>query len=132
MGTSPCAVNEDDRHINLCRRELSLEVKAASPAQPYIEHQACRSLRAPGLQEFLYRVQRPDLQTHRLQQASKRLSDIWIVIDDDDTRLWLGHRSARSNKTTATNGAPVLASLKRSLFVRCAFLTLPARRGCLA
>src|SRR5262249_4122444 len=95
--------DEDDRQIDVRRAELALEVETASSGQPYIEHQASRSFRAPGLQEFRYRCECSSLQTDRSQQGPKRLSDIWIVIDDDDTGLWLRHRSARTDGSTVTS-----------------------------
>src|SRR5262245_6912372 len=85
--------NENDRHINVRRRELSLEIETALPGQSDVENEASRPLRASGFQELRYRRQRSDLETDRLQQAAQRISDIRIVVDDHDTGFWLSHRS---------------------------------------
>jgi hypothetical protein len=84
--------DEDNRQMNVRGRKLSLEIKPTSPGQSYVEHEAGRSVRAPGLQKFRHRRQRFHLQTDRSQQAAKRLSDRRIVIDDDDGGLCLRHR----------------------------------------
>src|SRR5262245_32075379 len=44
--------NENDRHIDVRRRELSLEIEAASSGQSDVEHEASRSLWASGFQKL--------------------------------------------------------------------------------
>src|SRR5262249_13439298 len=114
--------------IDVRRAELALEVETASSGQPYIEHQASGPLRALGLQEFRYRCECSALQTDRSQQGPKRLSDIWIVIDDDDTGLCLGHRSARTEWNHRNQPPSGHASLNR-LFSRMRFLDLSRKAG---
>src|SRR6516162_602614 len=44
--------DEDDRNVNVRRRELSLKIETASSRQPDIEHQARGPFRAPFFHEF--------------------------------------------------------------------------------
>src|SRR5262252_852670 len=44
--------DEDDRNVNVRRRELSLKIETASPGQPDIEHQARGPFRAPFFHQF--------------------------------------------------------------------------------
>ena len=50
--------DENDREVNVRRREIPLKIKTAAPGQSYIEYQARRSVWALGLQEFWHRSQR--------------------------------------------------------------------------
>ncbi len=83
--------DEDDRNVNVRRRELSLKIETTSARQPDIEHEAGRSVRAPFVQEFGNRSQGLGLRADGSDQAAERLADPRVVIDDDDGRL-LGHR----------------------------------------
>src|ERR1700724_2289483 len=47
--------DEDDRNVNVRRRELSLKIETASARQPDIEHKASGSFRAPFVDEFGHR-----------------------------------------------------------------------------
>src|SRR5215471_5949652 len=115
--------NKNDRHVDLRRRELPLEIETALPGQSHVQHEASGTVRAPGLQKFRQRRERPDVQTNRSQQAAQRLSNIRIVVDDEDTGLWLRHRSARRSR----QALPAVTSPNRPA-PGCAFLILAARR----
>ena len=83
--------DEDDRDVDVCRRELSLKIETALPGQSDIEHQAGGSVRASLVQEFGDRGEGLGLQTDGTDQGAERLADLGVVIDDDDGRLF-GHR----------------------------------------
>ena len=59
-----CAIpgDEDDREVDVRGAELSLKVEAASPGESHIEHQAGRSVRTAGLEEFVHRGEQLRLQ----------------------------------------------------------------------
>src|ERR1700730_1723423 len=80
--------DEDDRQFTLGRRDLALEVEPALSGQPDVEHQAGRAGRPAGLEEFVHRAEQVDLKPDGSKQATKRLPDGRIVINDDDRR-WL-------------------------------------------
>ena len=83
--------DEDDRNVNVGRRELALKIETTSAGQPDIEHEASGAVRAPFVQKFGNRGQGLGLHANGSDQAAERLADPQVVIDDDDVRL-LGHR----------------------------------------
>src|SRR5271154_960916 len=83
--------DEDDWEVDVRGGELSLEVEAASPGQSYIEHQAGRSVRPSGLEEFIYRSEQLRLQPDGSEQAADRLPDCGVIIDYDNGWHRLGH-----------------------------------------
>ncbi len=83
--------DEDNRNVDVRRRELSLKIETTPARQSDIEHQTSWSVRAPFVQEFGNRRQGFGLHANGSDQAAKRLADLWVVIDDDDGRLF-GHR----------------------------------------
>jgi len=83
--------DEDDRNVNVGRRELSLKIETTSAGQSDIEDEARGAVRAPFAQEFGNRSQGLGLHADRSDQAAERLADPRVVIDDDDGRLF-GHR----------------------------------------
>src|SRR6202035_3180440 len=76
--------DEDDRNVNVRRRQLSLKIETTSAGQSDIEHEAGGSVRAPFAQKFGNRSQGLGLQADGPDQAAERLADPRVVIDDDD------------------------------------------------
>src|SRR5216683_1056318 len=80
--------DEDDRNVNVRRRQLSLKIETTSARQPDVEHKASGAVRAPLVQEFGNRSQGLGLRADGSDQAAERLANSWVVIDDDDGRLF--------------------------------------------
>src|SRR6266446_2383950 len=75
--------DEDDRNVNIRRRELSLKIQTTSARQPDIEHEAGRAVRAPFVQKFGNRSQGLGLHADGSDQTTERLADPRVVIDGE-------------------------------------------------
>jgi hypothetical protein len=104
--------DEDDRKVDIRGGELSLKVEAASPGQSYIEHKTSRSIRADGIEEFIYRSVQLRLQPDGSDKAADRLPDSGIIIDDDNGRSCLGHRQLPPDRSAFAD-APLVLRARR-------------------
>jgi len=90
--------------------ELSLKVEAASPGESHIEHQAGRSVRTAGLEEFVHRGEQLRLQLDGSKQATDRLSDggssSTTITVDIASGIVSTHRPADESKFTSPRVVP--------------------------
>ena len=92
--------HEDDRHVGSRPRQFALELEAAQPREPDIEHQATRDIRTLVFQEGVRRAEQPHVKAHRFEQALERVAHGRVVIDDEhngvDGRLLFHPRLCRA------------------------------------
>jgi hypothetical protein len=64
-----------------------VKIQPASPGQPDVEHKTSRTVRAAAPEESLNRGEQLDTQAYRSEQTLKPLAYLFIVVDDDNSRL---------------------------------------------
>ena len=87
--------DKNDWKLNIPFGHLTLEVEAAHPWHPNIEHKTGRRVGPLAVQEFLRRPERLHLQSDRLKEVLERIADGLIVIDDEDDRILVSRRWQR-------------------------------------
>ncbi len=86
--------DEDDRQDRTAQVQLLLELQTAHAGHAHIEHQAARLPGIVALEKLLSRRQRGGGESHRLEQQSQRVSNGFIVIDDEYDRGPFFHLNA--------------------------------------
>ncbi len=82
----PC--HEDDGNVNVCFGQFGLEVETAQSRQSDVEHQTAEHVGKMALQQFGGRPEHFDLVPDGPEQASERLAQGFIVINNKDDRLF--------------------------------------------
>src|SRR5258706_2380804 len=81
------AADENNRQVNIRLDEAIVKLQSTPPRQSDVENEASQDARARGGEKFLNRGEQLDAQAYRSQQPLKGVTDIPIVIDNDNGRL---------------------------------------------
>src|SRR5262245_61732956 len=87
----PVGADEYDWGRRIRVDELALKIKATRSRQSHVEDKAARCVGALAAQEFLGRLERLHLETHRAEKPREGLTHRRIVVDDQDDRVIAAH-----------------------------------------